>query len=159
MAAKLLSVKWRDVQGRETTLSYSIGTAYSSGDAELTALLQALQNMSQAEIVEAHLMVPVTVTGLTGSQPVDTGSFDSIAHHALFQFDRADLTGKIRITVPAPLDTLFLQTGTYALQDVDASDSLVVALIAAGVTEPTLVTPQDGPVAFDKGWLRGLPHT
>lgn len=159
MAAKLISVKWRDAQGRETTLSYSIGTAYSAGDAELTALLQALQNMSQAEIVEAHLMVPVVVTGLTGAQPVDTGSFDSVADHCLIQFDRADLTGKIRATIPAPLDTIFLQTGTYALQDLDTSDSLVIALVAAGITEPVLVSPQDTPLTLDKGWRRGLPHS
>lgn len=157
--ANLLNIKWRDAQGREKTLSYNIKSTYSATSSELLAMIQALQACSQADVVEAHLSLSVDVSGITGSQPTSSGSFDSVEDMVILLWDRDDNTGKIRVSVPAPLDTIFIQTGTYALQDVDASDSLILAVIAAGDTEPVLASPQDGGLTFDKGWRKALPHS
>jgi len=159
MAASTLMLKWRDYQGRETTLGYNVGSAYPPGDADLLALIQALQNMSQANIVEAWVLVSIDPSGLTGSQPVESGSFDAVGDQAQLQFDRADNTGKVKITIPAPLDTLFVGTGPYALADIDTADSLVAALVTAGITEPVLVSPQEGALTLDKGWRKGQKHS
>lgn len=159
MAAKVLTVTYQDAALRHVTLTYSIGAGYAADDAETLALLQALQDLSQANITEASVAEPVDVSGLTGSQPATGGNNDQVSQQAIVQFDRSDLTGKIRISVPAPVDAIFQTSGKYTGRDIVNSQSLIVALVAAGITEPVLKSPQDTTLVLDKGWLRGEPHS
>lgn len=156
--ANTLTMKWQDAFGAFLTTSCDIDPAYDIGDTEVAAFLQAMRNMTQAKLIEASIAKKIDITGLTNGAPASAGSFDRVNDQAALQLLVTGSGAVKQVTVPAPLDTIFTQTGAYAFQEVDPADSLVLAFVAAGVTEPILVSAEGGAVTYRKGWRRGQKH-
>jgi hypothetical protein len=160
MASNLLSLEYEDIAGAKGTFSMYLEDDYAAGDPEVLALVQAFKNMSQAKILGVTLAQEVDISTLTGnSAAVSTGSFDRVRDQAILQLKRADNTGYLSVTVPAPVDAILMATGPYQMQDVNPASALILAFIAAGITEPAIATPQGGLVTFSKGWRKGQPHS
>lgn len=158
MASNLLSIEYQDAFGSSGTFSLWLEDAYDVADAEVLALVQAFKNASQAKVLEVSLATKVDISTLTGNTAASGGSYDRVRDQAILQWKRADNTGFLTTTVPAPIDALFQSSGAYAGQEVNPASAAMVAIIAAGVTEPAIATPQGGPVTFSKGWRKGQPH-
>jgi hypothetical protein len=160
MAAVRVTVYWVDAQARNFTQSFYMDDAgFGGSDATLIAALQDLQDLSQADIDHVEISRTIAGSSFTGSQPVETGSFDSVGDRAILQFTKRTAPGVIQVSVPAPLDTIFQQSGAYALADVDPNDSLITALESTWSDADLLMTSEGGLVDFQKGWRQGQKHS
>lgn len=160
MAAVRLTMTWQDAQLRELTNNcYIDDSQVGASDVDLLAFLQDLQDMSQAKLLKATVERILDISGLTGSQPVSTGSFDSVGDKAILQWRKDAGSGVSSFSVPAPIDGIFQASGEYALADVDPTATEIVAMIATGETVPLLVTSEGTTVSFRKGWRSGQRHS
>jgi hypothetical protein len=159
MASKLWTVQWKDFFGSLITTELNVDTTYGIADAESIAALNALRALSQAEIVSIHETIPLSIAGLTNPVAANAGSFDRVKDKAALQL-KVTSSGRVnQVTVPAPVDGLFLATGAYALQEVIAPGTAPLStFVAAAVTEPLLVSAEGGAVTYRKGWRVGQPH-
>lgn len=157
--ADLLTIEYKDAHNVTGSFSAWIDPGYTVASAEVLAMIQAFRNLTQCQVVEASIAKKVDLSTLTNPAPSTGGSYDRVRMQAQLQLARADNTGFLTVTVPAPVDGIFQTSGAYAMQDVDPADALIVAWVAAAITEPILVTPQGGAVTFRKGWLKGQPHS
>lgn len=159
MAAKLWTLVWEDAFGSRITTELQVDSTYTGVDAQSVAALNALRAMSQAKLISVHETLPIDISGLTNGAPSTTGSFDRVKDKAALQL-KVTASGRVnQITVPAPVDGLFLATGAYALQEVVAAGTAPLStFIAAAITEPLLVSAEGGAVTYRKGWRVGQPH-
>lgn len=158
--ASVLSIKYRDAAGRFGTFSMHVRAALTETDAEILTLVQEFRDLSQAQVVEVTLAKTVANPAVNPA-PVASGSYDSIQDQAVLQLARADGTGYLSVTVPAPLDAIFYATGPYQGAMVDPASAPMLAWLAAAIAaspNEVLTTPQGGAVTFNKGWRRGQKH-
>lgn len=159
MGSQLLSLEYQDKAGRTGTFSLYVDDSLAKDDAALLAIIQAHRNMSQANLIEASLQVPIDISGLTNPAAADTGSYDTVRDQAVLQEARIDNTGYLQVSVPAPIDGIFMTSGGYAGQDVNPAAAAVLAWETAIEGTGKMVTPQGGQVTFRKGWRKGQPHS
>jgi hypothetical protein len=160
--ASLLTLKFRDHAGKEGSFSAYIDAALSPGDAELTAFIQEWIDLSDAQLVSASLQEQIAIGGLTNPAAVDSGSSSLVQTQAVMQATRDDGTGYVRLSVPAPKDSIFLAAGPTQDADVDNANADVVAFAAAADpvagTHPW-VSAQGTGITYQKGWKKGYKHS
>lgn len=159
MPAKSLQILWEDAFGGRLTTSLDVDDSYNIADAETIAALNAHRALSQARIVSIHEVKSLDISGLTNGAAVSTGQYDRVKDKAALQL-RVTASGQVKqVTIPAPVDSLFLTTGSYAYQEVvGPATAPLAAWIAASITEPFLVSAEGSAVTYRKGWRVGQPH-
>lgn len=159
MSVATLNITYLDAYGKSGVFSALIDAVYDDGVyAEILAFLQDLVDASQAQITKCVLAKPLSLATLTSNSASSAGSYDRIDDQGILSF-RSAAGLDIKISVPAPVDALFMAAGAFAAQDVDPAGAEVVALIATGVTEPLLAAKTEDVLTFRKGWRKGQKHS
>jgi hypothetical protein len=158
--ASTLSIKYQDKAARTGVFSMHVKDGLGPTDALILTLVQEFRDLSQAKVIDVNLSQKVALPAVNPA-PADSGSYDTIQDQAILQLARADGTGYLSVTVPAPLDTIFETTGPYSGAMVNPASAPMVAWLAAAIAaspNEVLVSPQDGEVLFSKGWRKGQKH-
>lgn len=159
MALAQLNVTWEDAYAKTGVFGFLIDAAYDDGVyAEILAFLQDMLDASQAKITKVLLAKELVISSLTGNAVATTGSYDRIDDQAVLAF-RAASGLDVKLSIPAPVDSVFQTTGAHAQQDVNPADATIVALILTGITEAVLASRAQDALTFRKGWRKGQKHS
>ena len=163
MAAQIMSLTYVDKFGKTGSFQVCVKAGLPATDAELLTMIQEHLDMSQAQLLKASLIVPIDISGLTNPAAVDTGAYDRIGDQAILQGRKEDGSSFVRITVPAPVDALFVTAGGFAQQDVDETSAPVAAFLAAALSAAVAGeiwrACDDDLLNYSKGWRKGQPHS
>lgn len=159
----ILTLTYEDYNGRRGTFQLKVQAGLGPANAELLAMVQEHVDLSLCQLVEASLSQAMDISGLTNPVAQQDVGNDSVEEQAAFQGRRTDGGGFTRISVPGPIDTIFVTTGAYAGADVDPTNADVVAFLnaalAATIAGKIWEAPGDEPIDFDKAWRKGRKHS
>jgi len=162
--SNVLTLKYRDYHGIDGTFQMQVLDTLAKDNTELVAMIEAHVAMSNALLVSATLTEGIDISGITNpAATLDLGN-DSVEDQAAFQGRRVDGQGFTRITVPAPLDTIFKQPpDPKAGADVKDDAALVVTFLNtslnAAVAGKIWEAPGSLEIDYDKGWMKGRRHS
>lgn len=152
-----LTIEWRDAAGNESTSQVPIASGYAVDDSDIIGLVNALRAASQATIVGYSVTLKGDVADLTNGAASAGGSFDLVTDKAVLNFRNTSSGEVSRTSVPAPLDTIFEQTGGYQMARVDMENSLVTD-IGTAASGGVVVGKSDLALTLFEGWREGTKH-
>ena len=162
----VLTLKFEDAYGNVGSFQLQVQSGLGPANADLLAGIQDIIDMTQAQLISATLNQEVALGGFTNPVASAAGQFDRIDDQAVLQARREDGSGFTRMTVPAPVDAIFVTSGPKAYADVDGGSALVTAFRNSMLDELTAVTageiweaPGGLPVNWSKGWRKGTKHS
>jgi len=152
-----VQVSYDDWRGKRGTFGFLMDAAFNAAPyTELIAALNALRAASQCTITQVMIADVFDISVLTNPAAGGATSDATINEQAVLAF-RSTSGSDVKVSLPGPLDTIFVATGGYAGQDVDELDALVVALVDA--LEVIGVDRGEAQYSYRKGWRRGHPHS
>lgn len=149
-----------DINNRRGIFSFPVQDAYDDGVyAEIYGFLDAIRAASECQIANVSITKSLPVSGLADNDPAtQNGEHSLVDDQAILTF-RSDSGVETRVTVPGPIRTLFDASGGFSDANVDEEGAPMLAILAAGITEPLLCTRENAAVAWKKGWRKGQHHS